>query len=229
MLVVMLVGCGEKDEDIPEEATTVSAPVTVAVDTSELRGCGEITVFNGTDFIHESSVVDYVGGDPAHLDPYHDVYGIYTILRQGTGDVINKAVLTDGTIVSLDTNYKLLPREQHSFILNGEAKDERKMVFTLQLDGTYALSIPSAHIVTSNVTDAWTAYDTVYWLVHDTVYKLDWWDEEAQPEVYYEGAYGVSHEADEAEGALVPLDKANMQAYGRSDIYSPYGDKLNRR
>lgn len=232
VLVIALAGCGEDASAAPD--STESATVTVAVDTSELMARGEITIFNGTDFIHEGDVVDYVSGDPAHLDPFHDVYGIYAIVQQGTGKTVNKAVLTDGAIASLETEFKLLPRDNFAFILDGVAKDDVQLHLTLQSDNTYAMSIARpgvAPVLASQVIDAWKARGAIYWLSHDVVYRLNLRGEvdSSNPEAFCEGAYGVSHGSDESQGALVPFGRANAAFYGRSDIFSPYGDKLTKR
>lgn len=223
LLVASLAGCGEPD-------STESANATVAVDVSQLRNRGEITISNGGDSIHERDVVDYVDGDPADLydGSGWDVIGIYSMQPQGSDEVENRAILKSGDIVTIDTTLRLLPRKNSSFILNGEAKDEYKIILSLSLDNDgYQMSVVrpgKSTMFINHVSDAWKAHDTIYWMVGDTVYSLNWWDED-ESAVYYEGAVGVSHCSDEAEGALVPLEEANYAAYGRKDIFSPYGDK----
>ena len=211
-----------------EDQLVTRAPDTtdqvVDVDLSELYYSGKITIYNG-EFIHERFVVDYVKGDPTGIDPYHDIFGIYVQVYYG-GETTNKAILKDGSIITLDTKYKVLPRDQE-FILNGNSQDKQQLTLRPNLEGdTYSLTVyreGQRPIFANKVSDAWTAYDTVYWLVGQTAYKLNWLDPEAQPEVFIEGAYAISHESDEAEGALVPEEMANYTAYGRVDRYSPYG------
>lgn len=229
VLAVALAGCGE---DTTAGETDPTENHVVAVDDSQLT-YGKLTVFADGEFIHLSNIVDYVEGDPANLDPYHHyIIGIYATQQQGSSRVKNEAVLADGSIITLETSLRVLPREQSSFILNGESKDKHKILLRLGLNNDeYTMSIvrPGRPTKTINhVLDVWKAYDTIYYMVGDIVYSLNWWDENVEePEIYFEGAVGVSHCSDEAEGALVPLDKANLgEAYGRHDRYSPYGDRL---
>lgn len=232
VLAVALAGCGE---DATAGETDPTENHVVAVDDSQLT-YGKLTIFVDGEFTYLSNIVDYVEGDPANLDPYHhyDIIGIYATQQQGSSKVENEAVLADGSIIKIRTCLRVLPREQSSFILNGESKDKYKILLRLGLDNDeYTMSIVRPGKVTktiNHVLDVWKAYDTVYWMVGDIVYSLNWWDEEVESaEVYYEGAVGVSHCSDEAEGALVPLDKANLgEVYGRHDRYSPYGDRLSK-
>jgi len=77
--------------------------------------------------------------------------------------------------------------------------------------------------ISTKAVDANVAYDTLYYMEGNTVYSLLWTEEGATPKIFFEGAYGVSPHSDESEGALVPYEEANYNAYGYSNIYSPYG------
>ena len=81
----------------------------------------------------------------------------------------------------------------------------------------------SVTVIAEGVVDASVAYDTLYYMVGNMVYALDWLNPEASPELYFDGAYAVSHHTDEAEGAIVPQERANYDAYGYTNLYSPYG------
>lgn len=87
----------------------------------------------------------------------------------------------------------------------------------------YIVKDGTVKVISEDVVDASVAYDTLYYMVGDVVYSLDWLNPEATPEVYFEGAYAVSHHTDEAEGAIVPQKRANYDAYGYTNLYSPYG------
>ena len=227
VLAVALAGCGE-DVSVAPGATESAA--TVAVDVSQLWDRGEIIIFNGASFIHERNVVDYVEGDPAGLVPKHDdVFGLYSVRHLGSNEVTTYAILNNGKQERLDKSYALLPKTEDEFVLGPGGND--RMSASIQDDGTYKITITRKGkdpIIRDKVVDAWSAWGHSYWLIGDTAYCLDWENPKAQPEMYFEGANGISHCSDEAEGALVPLEKANYKAYGRDDIYSPYGDRLSK-
>lgn len=79
-------------------------------------------------------------------------------------------------------------------------------------------------IISDKVSDAFVPYNTIYYMEDDNVYSLEWQNPEAESELFFEGAYAVSHRSDELEGAIVPDDKNNMKEYGEYNLYSPYGD-----
>jgi len=79
--------------------------------------------------------------------------------------------------------------------------------------------------ISSKASDAYEAYGTLYFLEGDTVYYVSPWAERSVgPQLFVEGAYAVSHHADESEGAIVPSEKANWDGYGYPNTYSPWGD-----
>ena len=83
----------------------------------------------------------------------------------------------------------------------------------------------SVNLISDNTIDAYVAYKTLYFMEEDnTVYSLLWSEKGAIPEVFVKGAYAVSHHSDEAQGAIVPEKIANYDAYGYSNLYSPYGE-----
>ncbi len=217
IILAMFVGCGRV-----EETKTVYA---------ECNYEGGIDIFvEGEGFRHwYSDVVDFVEGDPSAiaksngLDP---IYGIFVLLGEGSDEPTNMAIFKDGKVARIDTQYKLLPRANYGQPYVFCETKEASMTLTLKDSNNYALLINRANqlpIKVDGVDDAWAAYDTIYWLKDNNVYSLDWEQSGAQPQLFFEGANAVSHGSDESEGALVLLDKANYDAYGRSDIYSPYG------
>ena len=78
-------------------------------------------------------------------------------------------------------------------------------------------------VISENVSDVNVAYDTIYYMEGDKVYSLEWQEADAMPILFVEGAFAVSQRTDELEGAIVPSDKNNMEEYGESNLYSPYG------
>ncbi len=222
-LVVITSGCQQKT------ATMATANDTVAVSLYDLWSRGEITVLLSDGSENRSwNVVDYVAGDPAGLLPDKQVVGIYTTRWPFEKDVTTWAILTDGTEVRLKDEFALLPRSAEAFDVPGIYGPSR-LELTLRGTSTYSGVIyrdDADPLALDDIVDAWAAYDTVYWMTSDgTVWKLDWESATTVPEVFFVGANGVSHHADEAEGALVSSEeRANFPAYGRPDICSPYGD-----
>jgi len=193
---------------------------------AEQNSYGGLNIYvEGKGFDSWSNVVDYVEGDPANLcsEPVH---GIFVVLENGSSEAVNMAIKEDGEVERIDAAFKLLPRAAvgETFILVEE--EELSISLTLQEDNTYSISIKGKgmRVESDGVQDAWTAYDTVYWLQDSNAYSYNWQTAGATPEIYFEGANAISHGSDESEGALVPLEKANYKAYGRSDIFSPYGN-----
>ena len=224
-------------ESTETETTSTTKPMPVVAIDDEKFWYGELTIFNDGQFFHENNVIDYVKGDPRNLVANCrpelnsvDVVGIYAVQENGSNEVTNKAVLANGLTVTLDTHLHRLPQAFNSFEMRSQ-KEGFLLIMSLNLDSNeYSMTIQRLNndgVIISetinHVIDAAIAYDTIYWMVGDTVYSLDWLDLNAEPEVFFKGAIGVSHYADEAEGALVPTDKANYEAYGRYDIFSPYG------
>lgn len=222
MLMLILVGCGD---NASAEPTTEDRRV-LAVSTYDLRSNGEITIIMSDEYeSREHYVVDYTPGDPAGLVPKHDdVFGLYSVRHLGSNEVTTYAILNNGKQERLDKSYALLPKTEDEFGLGPGGND--RMLASIQDDGTYKITITRKGkdpIIRNKVVDAWSAWEYAYWLIGDTAYCLDWENPKAQPKVFFKGANGISHCSDEAEGALVPLEKANYKAYGRDDIYSPYG------
>ena len=87
----------------------------------------------------------------------------------------------------------------------------------------YMVEENKVKFIATKADDARVAYDCLYYMVGDKVYSLEWENPKAEPEIFISGAYGLSPYSDEAEGAIVPEEKANYTAYGYSNIYSPYG------
>ncbi len=194
---------------------------------------GELTIYvEGEGFDRWYHVIDYVKGDPAGiaewkgLDP---IYGIFVILDDGSDEPANMAIFRDGDVRLIDTQFKLLPRAGYNKPYNFGEFGGASMILTLNCvtdSKPYNLlvkGVGQAPIEVHGIDDAGTADDTVYWLKDGDVYSLDWQQPDARPRAYFRGANAVSHGSDESEGALVPLKYANYEAYGRSDIYSPYG------
>lgn len=74
------------------------------------------------------------------------------------------------------------------------------------------------------VLDYTVAYDTIYWFNLDRdVWAVDWY-ESSEPYLFCEDAIAVSHHTDEAEGAVVTWDRANIDYGYGLPIYSPYGE-----
>ena len=68
------------------------------------------------------------------------------------------------------------------------------------------------------------AYDTVYWFNLDReVWAVDWY-ESTEAYLFCEDAIAVSPHSDEAEGAVVTPDRANIDFGYGLPIYSPYGE-----
>lgn len=224
VVLVLFAGCGRAKAKTAKPGPLIDA---------ELNYDGGIDIYiEGKGFDHWYGVTDYVKGDPAGiaewkgLDP---IYGIFVILDEGSNEAVNMAIFKNGEIKLIGTHFKLLPRtgynKPYTFSESGGAS-MKLTLHTITDDQPYNLlvkGVGQAPVEVRGIDDAWTAYDTVYWLKDGDVYSLDWQQPNAQPEVYFKGANAVSHGSDESEGALVPLDKANFEAYGRSDIYSPYG------
>ena len=81
-----------------------------------------------------------------------------------------------------------------------------------------------AEIISMKALDAFVAYDTLYYMEGETVYSLEWENVEADSTVFVaEGAIAVSNYGDEAEGAIVHEELSNYEAYGYTNLYSPYG------
>lgn len=78
-------------------------------------------------------------------------------------------------------------------------------------------------VISESVSDANVAYDTLYYMEGDKVYRMSWEETDAKPSLFIEGAYAVSRHTDELEGAIVPSELNNMEAYGEYNLYSPYG------
>ena len=78
-------------------------------------------------------------------------------------------------------------------------------------------------VISENCVDANVAYDTLYFMVDDDVYSLEWTENE-KATLFFSGAYAVSLHSDEAEGAIVPEEKANYACYGYKNLFSPYGE-----
>lgn len=225
MALGFVTGCSQQTND-PVAVSATSAPAAVvAIDTQYLSYHGELVIFNGEEFIHERDVVDYVEGDPAGLSPYVDTVAIYTLQQQGSAEIETKAVRANGDIVTLQRPLRLLPREKNGLTFWSQKRGSSdKAILTLRQDKYHLEIVLSGQPVfaADGVLDAWAAYDMLYWLVDHTVYRLNWWDEKHEVEVYCAGAFGVSHHSDEAEGALVPFSMANARYYGRGDIFSPF-------
>ena len=224
-VVIVISGCQQKTT----MATANEEAAVIAVSIYDLWSRGEITVLLSDGSENRSwNVVDYVAGDPAGLLPDKQVVGIYTTRWPFEKDVTTWAILTDGTEVRLKDEFALLPRSAEAFDVPGIYGPSR-LELTLRGTSTYSGVIyrdDADPLALDDVVDAWAAYDTVYWMTSDgTVWKLDWESATTVPEVFFVGANGVSHHADEAEGALVSSEeRANFPAYGRPDICSPYGD-----
>ena len=80
-----------------------------------------------------------------------------------------------------------------------------------------------AKVIAKEVSDANLAYDTLYYMQEGNVYSFEWQNSDAEPELFFEGAYAVSQRTDELEGAIVPSEDNNMKEYGETNLYSPYG------
>lgn len=77
--------------------------------------------------------------------------------------------------------------------------------------------------ITSEAVDSNVAYDTLYWMNSEgTVYTVDWANT-TESVLFVEDALAVSHFEDEGEGAFMPEGKGNYEAYGYTNVYSPYG------
>lgn len=231
MALGFVTGCSQQTND-PVAVSATSAPAAVvAIDTQYLSYHGELVIFNGA-FIHERNVVDYVRANPAKVSPYTDTVAIYTIQQQGSAEIETKAVRANGDIVTLQRPLRLLPREKNGLTFWSQKRGSNdKAILTLRQDKyQYHLEIVLSGqpvFAADGVLDAWAAHDTLYWLVDHTVYRLNWWDESPEVEVYCAGAFGVSHHSDEAEGALVPMELANAEYYDRWDILSPFPTNTN--
>ena len=74
------------------------------------------------------------------------------------------------------------------------------------------------------VIDYTVAYDTVYWFnLEREVWAVDWYTS-TEARLFCEDAVAVSPHTDEAEGAVVTWDRANIDYGYGLPIYSPYGE-----
>lgn len=212
---------------LDKEEETVKAASAVAVDTEFLQN-GQLIIFKNGEFFHYNDVVSYVEGDPGCLYPKGSVIGEFIITNQSTGKTVAFAILEDGETAQLETQLHRLPLSNGSTYTAYDGGWGQVLV--RPVNDTYSLTInPSEKTSRTihSVIDYSVAYDTIYWMDSNnpsTVWSLDWTEDGAEPQMYIENAYGVSHHTDEAEGALVAYPQANYEAYGRHDIYSPYGD-----
>ena len=103
-----------------------------------------------------------------------------------------------------------------SILVYGKAENDNKLVI---------INNGKCQTISEKVSDAYVAYDCLYYLEGNKAYSLEWYNENAKPELFIEGALAISHRSDELEGAIVPSELNNMQEYGESNLYSPYGKK----
>ncbi len=225
LLLVLIVGITRIIAMVKKE--TVAKASIVAVDTEFLQN-GQLIIFKNGEFFHYNDVVSYVEGDPGCLYPKGSVIGEFIITNQSTGKTVAFAILEDGETAQLETQLHRLPLSNGSTYTAYDGGWGQVLVRP-ELNDTYSLTInPSGKTSRAihSVIDYSVAYDTIYWMDSNnpsTVWSLDWTEDGAEPQMYIENAYGVSHHTDEAEGALVAYPQANYEAYGRYDIYSPYG------
>lgn len=216
---------------------TIIAP-TVAVDT-EYAIEGKITVYNGKEFLHFDHVVDYEDGDPGNMYPYStDVVASFVTVSEQSGESKYYVVLPSGEIAHVETYLRRIPLATTGEYKVFETGSGDKVSAQHELNDTFTLIVShdgKVDRMIHNVVDYKVAYDTLYFMdSHDAgknnrdgnlVWQLNWLDPEPKISVYCGNAYGVSPHTDEAEGALVSYSQANYSAYGRNDIYSPYGVK----
>lgn len=77
-----------------------------------------------------------------------------------------------------------------------------------------------SRIISSDIIDAYVSNDIIYYMIKDTVYTYDLTDSNPTSNIYFEGAFAVSHYDGKAAGAIVPNSKANFEAYGYNNIYN---------
>lgn len=223
--VVAFTGCGQSTR-------------TAVVDVQDLGYNNEIIVYDGNNFYHETQVLDYVKGKSALTSAAlaGDVVGVFAqvqITDKGEETIANKAILADGSIVTLNTHLGIIPREW-SFDFDGP--NGQKILFNQGIDEScynIAIQFPNedgtlvTKMTVDQVVDAWSNRHRAYWMRLDhKVYVLDWDNPNAKPERYFDGALAVSHHGDEAEGAIVNSMYSNWSGYGWNSIYSPYGNKI---
>ena len=172
---------------------------------------------------------------------YIDFYGNIIVNNKLVGNVntgISNKINMDGPnlLTSANTTYYLNGKNLLIYqkgicttidIPDGEAKfewhDERYGTVILIYgssanDNTLIIVKDNKVKVIKEVSDANVAYKS-----GNKVYSLEWQEVDAEPKLFFEGAYAVSQRTDELEGAIVPSDKNNMEEYGESNLYSPYG------
>lgn len=188
----------------------------------------KITVNTGTEIINDVFVRDYVEGDSCGLVPKKvartkDIIGIFVVQPPFEKEAENKAVLSNGKIITLDTHLKLLPRGDGEFVLT--EKDNFKVTMNLSGKKDYQISIEKGNktiVERGVILDAWVTDDGItYWMVNDnyqTVYKFNPETDEAAI-MYAANTIGVSHHSGKAQGALMQREEAANSVYhGRNDL-----------
>lgn len=175
------------------------------------------------------------------IDYYGDIY----VNNKLTGNINVSSIITeDGSNLLTKDDYALYldgkelitykkGEATHVDIPDGNAKfvwDDNRygtviLVYGSKADDNTLVIVKGdkLKVISENVSDVNVAYDTIYYMEGDKVYSLEWQEADAMPILFVEGAFAVSQRTDELEGAIVPSDKNNMEEYGESNLYSPYG------